>query len=75
MFTVRAANTGELDAVMAVLEAAKGIMRTSGKVILNDMDNGHGFVVLEGETKDSHIRNLYETRVTGFYLYSFGSQL
>ena len=72
---------------MTVLEAVKGIMRASEnhgqcingypsrEVILNDMDNGHGFVVLEGETKDLHIRNLYETRVTGFYLHSFGSRL
>ncbi|MBR4808812.1 MAG: N-acetyltransferase [Bacteroidales bacterium] len=59
--TVRAANRGDLDAVMDVLEAARGIMRASGNlgqwvngypsedVVLNDMDNGNGFVVLEGE--------------------------
>lgn len=54
---VRPAHKDDLSAIMAVLEAAKGIMRASGNsgqwvngypgedIILNDIANGHGFVV------------------------------
>ena len=57
--TIRAAHKSDLQAVMAVLEAAKGIMRASGNesqwangypsedVILEDIALGNGFVVLE----------------------------
>lgn len=55
--TIRAAHKNDLADIMAVLDAAKGIMRASGntgqwvngypseEVILNDIENGHGFVV------------------------------
>lgn len=54
---IRAAHIEDLKAVMAVLDAAKGIMRSSGNtgqwvngypsedVIRNDIDNGNGFIV------------------------------
>lgn len=57
--TIRAAHKNDLADIMAVLDAAKGIMRASGntgqwvngypsqEVILNDIENGHGFVVTE----------------------------
>lgn len=55
--TIQAAHKNDLADIMAVLDAAKGIMRASGntgqwvngypsqEVILNDIENGHGFVV------------------------------
>lgn len=58
--TIRTAHTGDLAEVMAVLDAAKGIMRSEGntgqwvngypseEVILRDMQNAHGHVVLQG---------------------------
>ncbi|MBO4434145.1 MAG: GNAT family N-acetyltransferase [Bacteroidales bacterium] len=61
LLSVKAANTGQTDAIMDVLEAAKGIMRASGntgqwvngypskEVIQKDLESGHGFVVLQGE--------------------------
>ena len=54
---IRTAHIGDLEAVMAVLEAARGIMRASRNtgqwvngypsedVIRNDIDKGYGFVV------------------------------
>ena len=57
--TVRSAQKEDLAAIMATLEAAKGIMRASGntgqwtdgypseEVILQDIRNGNGFVVTE----------------------------
>ena len=55
--TIRPAGTADLNEIMSVLEAAKGIMRASGNhkqwingypseaVIMNDIRSGHGFVV------------------------------
>lgn len=60
MLTVRPAGPEDIPAVMAVLEAARGIMRASGNlrqwvdgypseaVVWNDIQNGYGFVVVEG---------------------------
>ena len=57
MMTIRLAHKEDIADIMAVLDAAKGIMRSDGntgqwvngypseEVILNDIDNGHGFVV------------------------------
>jgi hypothetical protein len=57
--TIRAAHKEDLSAIMAVLEAAKGIMRSSGnvgqwvngypseEVILDDIEMGYGHVVEE----------------------------
>lgn len=54
--TIRPAHTGDLKAIMAVLDAAKGIMRASGntgqwvngypseEVIVSDIESGYGFV-------------------------------
>lgn len=59
--TVQTAQPWHLDAIMAVLEAAKGIMRASGNtgqwvngypgedVIMGDISNGYGRIVTEGE--------------------------
>lgn len=59
--TVRRAVNEDLDAIMAVLDAAKGIMRASGntgqwvngypseEIILNDIANAAGFVVEKDE--------------------------
>lgn len=56
--SIRAARANDLPDIMAVLEAAKGIMRASGntlqwvggypseEVILQDIDRGHGQVVM-----------------------------
>ena len=56
---IRAAAVEEIPAIMPVLEAAKGIMRASGNMdqwkdgypteetILQDIRNGHGFVLEE----------------------------
>ena len=61
MLTVRPARLGEIPAIMAVLEAAKGIMRASGNlhqweggypsesVVREDIQSGYGFVVVERE--------------------------
>jgi len=66
MFTVRAARTADTDAIMDVLEAAKKIMRSDGnlnqwingypsrEVILNDIKNGNGYVLVEGESVVSY---------------------
>ncbi len=55
--TIRAAHKNDLASIVDVLDAAKGIMRSDGntgqwvngypsqEVILNDIENGHGFVV------------------------------
>ena len=60
MKTIRPAQPQDLQDIMAVLEAAKGIMRASGnreqwsggypseEAICLDIRNGHGFVVTEG---------------------------
>lgn len=60
--TIRAAHTNDLPNIMAVLAAAKDIMRSSGnagqwvggypseEVILNDIEKGHGFMVEEERT-------------------------
>lgn len=57
--TIRSACVNDLQDIMAVLEAAKGIMRASGnalqwtngypseEVILEDIRQGHGFVVIQ----------------------------
>lgn len=57
MNTIRAAHTQDLEDILAVLEAARGIMRASGntgqwtngypsrEVVLNDIENGFGYVV------------------------------
>lgn len=57
--TIRAAHKADLSEIMAVLEAAKGIMRASGNdgqwvngypsesVILSDIGAGYGYVVVE----------------------------
>jgi hypothetical protein len=56
---IRPASEADLPAIMPVLEAAKGIMRSSGnmdqwkdgypgrEIILDDIRSGHGFVVLD----------------------------
>ncbi|NLZ19867.1 MAG: N-acetyltransferase [Bacteroidales bacterium] len=57
--TVRSACRADLEEIMAVLEAAKGIMRSDGnagqwtggypsrEIILQDIRSGHGFVVMQ----------------------------
>lgn len=57
MLIIRAAHKEDIADIMAVLDAAKGIMRSDGnmgqwvngypseEVILSDIENGHGFVV------------------------------
>ncbi len=59
---IRKAHRKDLADIMAVLDAAKGIMRASGntgqwvngypseEVVLNDIENGYGFVVEEDRT-------------------------
>ena len=59
--TIRPAQNTDLNAIMDVLEAAKGIMRDSGntrqwvngypsrEVILHDISGGHGFIVTDDE--------------------------
>ena len=59
MREIRKAAPGDLESIMKVLEAAKGIMRASGNlnqwkdgypsldVVLNDISGGHGHVVTE----------------------------
>ena len=61
MLTVRLAGPEDIPAIMAVLEASRGIMRASGNlrqwvdgypseaVVRNDIQNGYGFVVVEGD--------------------------
>ena len=56
---IRAAHTGDLKAIMAVLEAAKGIMRADGnagqwvngypseEVIMKDIESNYGFIAEE----------------------------
>ena len=67
--TVRSAYKDDLDDIMAVLEAAKGIMRASGNtgqwvdgypsedIIMHDIACGHGFVVTE------------EGRIVGYFAF------
>ena len=66
--TIRAAYKDDLSVIMTVLEAAKGIMRSSGNagqwvngypsedVILNDIEKGYGFVV-------------EDTRIVGYFAF------
>lgn len=66
---VRSAHTEDLTSILAVLEAARGIMRASGntgqwvngypsrEVVEADISNGHGFVVVEG------------ARIVGYFAY------
>lgn len=67
--TIRAAHKADLSEIMAVLEAAKGIMRASGNdgqwvngypsesVILSDIGAGYGYIVVE------------KGRIVGYFAY------
>ena len=60
LMTIRQATKKDISDIMAVLEAAKGIMRASGnsgqwiggypseEVIMGDVGNGHGYIVEDG---------------------------
>lgn len=78
---VRSAHTGDLDAIMSVLEAAKGIMRASGNmsqwtggypseaVITDDIREGHGFVVTDGARIVGYFAFIPSPEPTYAYIY------
>ena len=78
---VRIAHIEELDAIMAVLEAAKGIMRASGNTsqwvdgypseaaIKNDISDGHGFVVTDNERIVGYFAFISSPELTYAHIY------